>query len=58
MCTCLCVQVLTKVIGRLASYRVLYHGNAERMSKYQLLSARDQFRSGPPPSGVTVSNEM
>ena len=34
---------------------MLYHSSPERMSKYQLLQARDQFRSAGPPAGVFVS---
>ena len=47
-------QVLSNVLGRLSRCGVLYHSSPERMSKYQLLTARDQFRIGGPPAGVMV----
>lgn len=53
---CCSVQVLNGVINRLARYGVIYHSNTERMSKYQLLRAREQFRINGAPSGVMVSN--
>jgi len=51
-----CVQVLGSVLGRLCSYSVLYHASPERMSKYQLLQARDKFRASGPPEGIMVSS--
>lgn len=50
------LQVLSGVVGRLSRYGVIYHSNTDRMSKYQLLHARDQFRMNHcPPTGVMVS---
>ena len=54
MCISAGVQVLGGVLGRLTRCEVLYHSSPERMSKYQLLQARDQFRAAGPPSGVVV----
>ena len=42
------------VMGRLSKSGVIYHSSPERMSKYQLLNARDQFRAAGPPTGVLV----
>ena len=53
--TCSHLQVLSGVINRLFRYGVIYHSNCERMSKYQLLHARDQFRINGCPAGVAVS---
>ena len=50
------MQVLNGVINRLARYGVIYHSNTEKMSKYQLLRARDQFRINGAPSGVMVNS--
>ena len=41
-------QVLSGVVGRLARLGLLYHSNADRISKYQILQARDQYRTNPP----------
>ena len=49
-------QVLERVVSRLKRYGVIYHSNAERMSKGQLLHARDQFnQNGGTVSGAPVS---
>ena len=43
-------------MSRLKRYGVIYHSNAERMSKGQLLHARDQFnQNGGTVSGAPVS---
>ena len=50
------LKVLSVIIGRLAKHGVVYSANAERLSKFALLQARDGFRQCPPPSGVHVSH--
>ncbi len=47
--------MLDGVLGRLTRCEVLYHSSPERMSTYQLLQARAQFRTAGPPAGVVVS---
>jgi len=47
-------QVLSGVVSRLARLGLLYHSNADRMSKYQILQARDQYRMSPPPGAAGV----
>ena len=47
-------QVLSGVVGRLARLGLLYHSNAERISKYQILQARDQYRMNPPQGAARV----
>jgi len=42
------------VVSRLARLGLLYHSNADRMSKYQILQARDQYRMSPPPGAAGV----
>ena len=50
------IQVLNGVVGRLFRYKVIYHSSVERMSKFQMLHARDQFRQNgsSSPAGVMV----
>ena len=47
-------QVLSGVVGRLARLGLLYHSNADRISKYQILQARDQYRMNPPQGAAGV----
>ena len=47
-------QVLSGVVGRLARLGLLYHSNADRISKYQILQARDQYRMNPPRGAAGV----
>ena len=42
------------MVSRLARLGLLYHSNADRMSKYQILQARDQYRMSPPPGAAGV----
>ena len=41
------VQILSRIVNRLVSHRVLYAIEPEKLSRYQLLQARDKFRSNP-----------
>lgn len=41
------VQILSRVVNRLIDCRVLYAIDVEKLSRYQLLQARDKFRSNP-----------
>ena len=53
--THLCLpQVLSGVVSRLARLGLLYHSNADRISKYQILQARDQYRMNPPQGAARV----
>ena len=47
-------QVLSGVVSRLSRLGLLYHSNADRMSKYQILQARDQYRMNPPSTAAGV----
>ena len=51
-------QVLSGVVSRLSQYRLLYHSHPDRLGKFQILQARDQFRLAGPPQGVHVSRAL
>ena len=45
-------QVLEGVVGRLANRGLVYSSNPDRLSKFALLQARDNFRHCPPSGPV------
>ena len=40
-------QILSRIVNRLVGHRVLYAIDPDKLSRYQLLQARDKFRSNP-----------
>ncbi|KAJ8379088.1 hypothetical protein AAFF_G00231790 [Aldrovandia affinis] len=52
------LQVLEKFTGRLTQMGVLSHRNLRTLTKYQLILARDQFRSNPPPRVMGAQQGM
>jgi len=51
---CFAVQILSRMVSRLINCKVLYAIDAEKLSRYQLLQARDKFRSNPELQVTTV----
>ena len=53
----LITQVLSGVVSRLARHKVIFHVDVERLSKFQMLQARQKFRETSAP-GPQVSSTM